>query len=129
VKFLEEGGLRAGQWASGARTGSGAGPRNNEGAWRKQSRGGRCKEEEGKEKTGAPIGGAEQSEEEGGRARVLLGRARGGKGAGPAREGKGNGPWGRKPTCGGRERWAGLKVRFAFPYFFSFSFSNQLKSI
>jgi hypothetical protein len=77
-------GLGAGQWASGTRTGSAAGPRNSEGARRKWSRGGRCKEEEGKEKIGAPTGGAEQSEEEGGRAQVLLGRAPGGKGAGPA---------------------------------------------
>jgi hypothetical protein len=74
AKFLEEGGLGASQWASGARTGRGAGPRNSEGAWRKRSRGGRCKEEEGKEKTGAPTGRAEQSEEERG-AWMLLGRA------------------------------------------------------
>jgi hypothetical protein len=122
-------GLGAGQWASGVCTGSGAGPWNSEGARRKRSRGGRRKEEEGKAKMGAPTGAAEQSEEEGGRARVLLGRVQGGKGAGPAREGKRNGPRGRKPARGGRERWAGLKARFAFPYFFSFSFSNQLKSI
>jgi hypothetical protein len=38
--------------------------------------------------------------------------------------GKETGPWGKREM--GR---AGLKARFAFPYFFSFSFSNQLKSI
>jgi hypothetical protein len=65
ARLLEgEGAGEAGQWASGARTGGRAGPRNSEGARRKWSRGSRRKEKEGKGKTGAPPGGVGVAERE-----------------------------------------------------------------